>query len=106
MTRFPPRPLVLGLSSSPGAKKLKTVLLAMLVRPPALEVPLTLGPTMTQFSGQKQANLGRSFLLPDHREFGFVTDFDAFTKTQLIRWSTFGDLGNSMHAEAFEGDPY
>lgn len=66
---------------------------------------------MTQFSGQKQADLGRSFLLPDHREFGFVTDlrtghFDAFTKTQLIRWSTFGDLANSMHAEAFEDDPY
>lgn len=111
MTRFPPKPLVIGLSSAPGAQKLKTVLSAMLVRPPTLEVPLTLGPTMTQFSGQKQANLGRSFLPPDHREFGFVTDlrtghFNAFTKTQLIWWFTFRALDNSMHAEVFEGDLY
>lgn len=66
---------------------------------------------MTQFSGQKQANLGRSFLPPDHREFGFVTDlrtghFNAFTKTQLIWWFTFRALANSMHAEVFEGDLY
>ena len=35
-----------------------------------LEVPLELGSTMTQFSGQKQANLGRSFLPPDHQAIG------------------------------------
>lgn len=74
----------------------------MLVRPPALEV-LSLRTYHDSVLRTKAGNL--EIVSPLTIGSLVCTDFDALQKLSLSGGPLL-EIGNSMHAEAFEGDPY